>query len=315
MKHKVAVIGAGYFGQRHIQILSQMPDVEITGIVDTDINRAREIAEEYGLKYFDNYRYLLNSASVFFIVTPTNTHFDIAMDLVKKGKDLFIEKPLTERPELAMNFIKEAMNNNIIFQVGMIERYNPAVMTLLGYVDNPIFIKAERSSPFLGRATDTDVSFDLMIHDLDLLWMILKKAGTLKIEHLKVFKKSLVTEKIDFAAVWIDLLSNNIPVTANLTASRISSNFRRVFMIIQKKFLLHADLMNRTVIRVDRDGKLREIPVRKKDVQPLYTEIRDFLNSVRERRLSSYAPTAEEIIEVLEIINTINGGNPDETFY
>lgn len=310
MKHKVAVIGAGYFGQRHIQMLTQMPDVEIAGIVDSDISRARNIAKEYGLKYFDSYKYLLNSADIFFIVTPTNTHFDIAMDLVKNGKNLFIEKPLTERPALAMNFIKEAFSNNIIFQIGMIERYNPAVIALLDYIENPVFIKAERTSPFLGRATDTDVTFDLMIHDLDLLWMILKRAGAFKIENLKVFKKSFVTEKIDFATAWIDFLLNDVVLSASLTASRIS-NFRRIFTIIQEKFVLHADLMNRTVAKINKEGKLIEIPVKNKNAQPLYEEIRDFLDSVRERKFSRHAPSAQEIIQVLEIINTINRGNPE----
>lgn len=311
MKYKVAVIGAGYFGQKHIQMLAQMPDVEITGIVDSDINKARDIAKEYGLKYFNSYKYLLNSADVFFIVTPTNTHFDIAMDLIKNGKDLFIEKPLTEKPELAKNFIKEALNNNIIFQIGMIERYNPAWSSLFNYIENPLFIKAERMSPFLGRATDTDVTFDLMIHDLDLLWIILKRSGTFNIENLKVLKKSFVTEKIDFATVWIDFLLNNVSLSASLTASRISSDFRRIFTVIQEKSVLYADLMNKTVTKMDKEGKLIEIPLKNKEVQPLYEEIRDFLNSVKERKISQHAPSPEEIIEVLEIINTINGGSPE----
>lgn len=311
MKYKVAVIGAGYFGQKHIQMLAQMPDVEITGIVDSDINKAGDIAKEYGLKYFNSYKYLLNSADVFFIVTPTNTHFDIAMDLIKNGKDLFIEKPLTEKPELAKNFIKEALNNNIIFQIGMIERYNPAWSSLFNYIENPLFIKAERMSPFLGRATDTDVTFDLMIHDLDLLWMILKRSGTFRIKDLKVLKKSFVTEKIDFATVWIDFLLNNVSLSASLTASRISSDFRRIFTVIQEKSVLYADLMNKTVTKMDKEGKLIEIPLKNKEVQPLYEEIRDFLNSVKERKISQHAPSPEEIIEVLEIINTINGGSPE----
>lgn len=311
MKYKVAVVGAGYFGQRHIQTLAQMPDVEITGIVDSDINRARDIAKEYGLKYFDSYKYLLNSADVFFIVTPTNTHFDIAMDLVENGKDLFIEKPLTEKPELARNFIKEALSNHIIFQIGMIERYNPAVITLLDHIENPVFIKAERTSPFLGRATDTDVTFDLMIHDLDLVWMVIKRAERLSVENLKVFKRSFVTQRIDFATVWIDFLLNGLPFSAFLAASRISSGFRRIFTIIQEKSVLHADLMNKTVTKIDKEGKLIEIPVKNKDVQPLYKEIRDFLDSVKERRFSRHAPSAQEIIEVLEIINTINRGNSE----
>jgi len=110
MKFKVAVIGAGYFGQKHIKILTQMPDVEIVGIVDTDISRAQEIGQKYGLRYYTVYENLLKSADIFFIVTPTITHFDIAMDLIKEKKSIFIEKPLTENPGFAEKFLMKQRN-------------------------------------------------------------------------------------------------------------------------------------------------------------------------------------------------------------
>ena len=309
MKHKVIVIGAGYFGQRHIKMLAQMEDVEIVAIVDKDIKKAREIAREYGVKFSDNFKDLLKEASVFFIVTPTKSHFEIAMDLIKEGKDIFIEKPITENYENATVIIEEALKNKIIFQVGLIERYNPVVVSLFEQLKTPLFIKAERTSPYLGRATDTDVTFDLMIHDLDLIMMFQRKIGKGNFNNIKVFKKSLITEKIDFATVLLEILINKSPFTAQITASRTSPIFQRNITIIDEEFIIYADLINKNIIKIDKKGTKNEIPIENRENQPLYEEIRDFLNSVSKREFSQKAPTPEEILEVIKLINKINGGS------
>jgi predicted dehydrogenase len=309
MKHKVIVIGAGYFGQRHIKMLAQMEDVEIVAIVDKDIKKAREIAREYGVKFSDNFKDLLKEASVFFIVTPTKSHFEIAMDLIKEGKDIFIEKPITENYEHATVIIEEALKNKIIFQVGLIERYNPVVVSLFEQLKTPLFIKAERTSPYLGRATDTDVTFDLMIHDLDLIMMFQRKIGKGNFNNIKVFKKSLITEKIDFATVLLEILINKSPFTAQITASRTSHIFQRNITIIDEEFIIYADLINKNIIKIDKKGTKKEIPIENRENQPLYEEIRDYLNSVSKREFSQKAPTPEEILEVIKLINKINGGS------
>lgn len=311
MKFKVAVIGAGYFGQRHIKMLAQMPDVEIVGIVDKDIDKAREIAEQYGLNYFNDYRDLLRAANIFFVVTPTVTHFDIGMDLIKHGKALFIEKPLTEKPAFAETLLNEAIKRNVIIQAGLIERYNPVIKSLLEHLKEPLFIQAERVSPFLGRATDTDVTYDLMIHDIDLIWMILKNFGNFKLKDLRGFTHSIITSRIDYANVWMEFDSAEGTIKAHLTASRVASDFSRRMSVFERHEVLHADLINKKLIKVDNTGKATEIFIENKDSQPLYEEIRDFLNSVKQKKLSDHAPSPKEIIEVIELIDKINGGKQD----
>lgn len=308
MKFKVAVIGAGYFGQRHIKMLAQMPDVEIVGVVDKDIEKAKDIAKQYGLKYFTDYRDLLDSSPIFFVVTPTITHFDIGMELIKYGKAIFIEKPLTEKPAFAERLLNEAVKSNVIIQAGLIERYNPVVKSLLEHLKEPLFIQTERVSPFLGRATDTDVTYDLMIHDIDLVWMILKKFGKFKLKDLKVLRQSVITSKIDYASVWMEFKGGQRMIKAYLTASRVSSDFSRKMCIVEHDCVLYADLINKTLKKVDNTGKVTELLVKDRDCQPLYEEIRDFLNSVRQRKPSEHAPSPEEIIEVIETIDKINGG-------
>lgn len=315
MKHKVAVIGAGYFGQRHIKVLSQMEDVDIVGVADKDVNKAAETSKQYGLRYSDNFIDFLDEAEVFFIVTPTNTHFEIAMKLIEQNKNIFVEKPLVESINQALILINQARRKKIIFQVGLIERYNPAVITLSSHIRNPSHIAAQRLSPFSGRATDTDVTFDLMIHDIDLIWFILRKFGKITFKEFRCFQKSFVTDKTDFASVWLSLELNQKNISANLTANRASPYFQRTISIVENDCLIFADLINKRVTKVDSKGVPIEVSVKNNDAQPLYEEIRDFLDAVNKRKPSKRAPTYEEIIEVLKIINQIKEYASDETLH
>jgi predicted dehydrogenase len=296
-------------------MLSQMDDVEIIGITDRNISKVSQVAKEYGLNYSKDFRDFLDKATTFFVVTPTNTHFEIALELIKNKKNIFIEKPLTENLEQAIYLLDEAIKGGNIFQVGLIERFNPVINTLKENLKNPHHISTQRVSPFLGRAIDTHVTFDLMIHDLDLIFYILGRTSSHKVQDLKVFKKSLITNKIDLATAWLFLSVNERSVIANLLASRVGPDFQRNISIVDEDSILYADLIKKTIIKIDKMGKAIEIPVKNIDLHPLYEEIRDFLDSIKRRRLSKQAPSPTEIIEVIKLINQINRGNIDETIH
>lgn len=307
MKFKVVLIGAGYFGQRHLKALSEMSDVEVEAVVDIDSEKLLNLAKDYNYKYFTDYKETIDLADIFFIVTPTVTHYRIAKELISLGKNIFVEKPLTEEPELAKELLEEAQSKDIVFQVGLIERFNPAVRACIDFIKTPLFISAQRLSVFSGRATDTSVTFDLMIHDLDLVWMFLKRMGKVKIKDIKVFNKSLVTDKIDFSHVLIDFTVDDRLIQVDLMASRVASETLRKISFIQDSNTINIDLALKKAYMVDSKGQVSEIGVNL-EVQPLWEEIRDFLNSVKERKVSQIAPAKEEIVEVLNLIHKINGG-------
>ena len=140
-----------------------------SGVADTESKKAGEIADKYGCRSFSEYADLVEACDALSIVTPTTTHHAIAMDCLNAGKDLFIEKPITERLDEARDIIEAAEKNNLILQVGHLERYNPAIIAAAEMIKAPKFIEAERLSPFLGRGIDVDVTLDLMIHDIDIV--------------------------------------------------------------------------------------------------------------------------------------------------
>ncbi|MCS7203592.1 MAG: Gfo/Idh/MocA family oxidoreductase [Thermodesulfovibrio sp.] len=307
MKYKVVLIGAGYFGQRHLKTLSEMPDVKIAAVVDIDSEKLLNLAKIFNYQYFTDYRKTFNLANIFFIVTPTTTHYSIAKELIELGKDIFIEKPLTEKPELAKELIEEAKGRNIIFQVGLIERFNPALRACIELIENPQFISAQRVSVFSGRATDTSVIFDLMIHDLDLVWMILRKMGKVEVKNMKIFNKNIITDKIDFSHVLIDFSVNDRVIQVDLLASRVAPEALRKITLIQENNVINIDLGLKKACIVDKKGDIKDIEVNS-EAQPLTEEIRDFLNSVKERKPSKIAPTNEEIVSVIDLANRILGG-------
>ncbi|MGB9810607.1 MAG: Gfo/Idh/MocA family oxidoreductase, partial [Dictyoglomus turgidum] len=175
-KVKVGVVGVGYLGQHHVRIFNEIPDVELVGICDINLKRAKEIASIYNVPFVtDDYRDLLNRVEAVSIVTPTTSHFQIAKDFLEKGIHTFIEKPVTHSLREAEILLDIASGKDLVLQVGHIERFNPAIQELKKYVKDPFYIEARRMGPFDGRSTDVGVVMDLMIHDLDILFYVLGK--------------------------------------------------------------------------------------------------------------------------------------------
>ena len=169
MPVKVGVIGSGYLGQHHARIYSEIEGAELTALIDTDEEKTKPLAAKYNCKAYSDYKDVINELDAVSIATPTISHHKIALDCIKAGKDLLIEKPITVSVAEADELINEAGKKNCILQVGHVERYNPAVIAVAGLIKNPRFLESERVSPFTGRSTDIDITLDLMIHDIDIM--------------------------------------------------------------------------------------------------------------------------------------------------
>lgn len=279
---RIAVIGVGYLGQHHARILSQFEDVELFGVVDSDIERAKEIALLYKTRPFRDYREILGEIDAVSIVTPTVTHFEICKEALLSDKDVFVEKPITNNLEEAEELVRLSKVRNRILQVGHLERYNPAYRRAKEFIRNPLYILSERLSPFSGRGTDVDITFDLMIHDIDIITDILSDK---RLSSLEAKGYSLVTDRIDFAGVMLDFRDeDNRYCEVQLFASRISKEKKRSHTVYCKDYVLVIDFMDQTLKRgVAERGvlKFEDIPVEKKE--PLREELRDFIDCINSR--------------------------------
>lgn len=279
----VGVIGAGYLGQHHARIYAELEGAHLAAVVDVDEGRADAIARRYGSTAFGDFRKVLGRVDALSIVTPTSTHFEIARECIRAGKDVMIEKPLTALLAEADALIDEADKAGVIAQVGHLERFNPAVLAVYPLIDAPKFIEAERLSPFLGRGIDVDITLDLMIHDIDIILALLShNRGAVAVKDSKALVAQVLTGKIDLAKVWLEFSTGT---QALLTASRLSPEKSRTLKIFQDTSYLLVDYQQMDIRRFHtRHGEIFQETIQVEKCEPLREELRDFIECVETRR-------------------------------
>lgn len=231
---RIGVIGAGHIGKIHIRQLKEIPDFEIIGFYDQNSETARLVADEFGIKIYDNPDKLIEDAEAIDIVCPTAFHYSYAVKSLKKSRHTFIEKPVAETPEEAKNLMALAKEANVIAQAGHVERFNPAFQAVLPHVGTPMFIEAHRLAQFNPRGTDVSVVLDLMIHDLDIILHVVKSP----ISKISASGVAVVCDTVDIANARLEFANGCV---ANITTSRISLKTLRKTRLFQKDTYISID--------------------------------------------------------------------------
>lgn len=239
-KIKSAVIGAGYLGKFHAEKYASLPDSELIAVVDVNQQAAEEIAQKHQTKALTDYRQLLGQVDAVSIVVPTTLHHQVALDFINHGTHVLVEKPITVTVEEADELIAAAKANNVLLQVGHLERFNPAVMGLDHLPDKPLFIESHRLSPFNPRANDVSVVLDLMIHDIDIILALVDS----EIERLDASGTPVLTKGIDIANARIVFKNGCV---ANVTASRVSMKMERKMRMFRPSCYVSVDFQNRVL--------------------------------------------------------------------
>lgn len=249
MINKISLIGLGYMGEIHLKLLFENAQWRLVGVYDIDKNLTRQMAEHYNVKAFQSLYEAIEESEVLDIVTPSNTHFDIARQAILAGKHLFIEKPITPTSREAEKLKELSENNKVCIQVGHVERFNPAFIAAKPYFRNPKFIEAHRLSQFTVRGTDVSVVTDLMLHDIDLLLSIQNSP----IKDIRASGATLVSSSPDIVNARIEFFNGTV---ANLTASRISFKNIRKFRVFSEDNFTSVNLLDKVteVIRIQNAG-------------------------------------------------------------
>jgi predicted dehydrogenase len=166
---RAGVVGAGHMGQYHILALAELWDVELAGVADLELDRARAVAAQYGVQAFADHRALAQQVDVATVAVPTEHHFAVTRDLLEQGVHVLVEKPMTPTLEEAKELFRLARARNRALHVGHVERFNGAVQELRKIVERPILIESRRLGPFVSRVARDSVVMDLMIHDIDIV--------------------------------------------------------------------------------------------------------------------------------------------------
>jgi predicted dehydrogenase len=235
---KVGVFGTGHLGKFHLNNWKLIPDAEIIGFYDPDDQTASEVAEKYQIKRFLTPGQLLDLCDAADIIAPTPEHFSLCEMAIRKGKHVFVEKPLANDMEEARTLLKLVKESNIKLQVGHVERFNPAFLALEGIPLQPMFIEVHRLAEFNPRGTEVSVILDLMIHDIDIILHIVKS----DVKNIYSSGVAVMTDTPDIANVRMEF---NNGCVANLTSSRISMKKMRKMRIFQKDAYIGVDFLSK----------------------------------------------------------------------
>ncbi len=235
---KVGVFGVGHLGKYHLNNWKEIEGVKLVGFYDPNEANAKEVAAHYGLKRFTDPDKLVESCDAVDIVAPTNFHFELCERAIRKGKHVFVEKPLANTIEEGKKLVEMVREANIKMQVGHVERFNPAYLAVKDMQLNPMFIEVHRLAQFNPRGTEVSVILDLMIHDIDIILSLVPS----DVKQISASGVAVMTETPDIANVRIEF---NNGCVANLTSSRISMKKMRKMRMFQKDAYLGIDFLDK----------------------------------------------------------------------
>ncbi|OGS19776.1 MAG: hypothetical protein A3J83_09085 [Elusimicrobia bacterium RIFOXYA2_FULL_40_6] len=304
---KVCVIGVGNLGQHHARNYTQIPGVTLTGIVDVDEKRGETIAAKFKTKCYTNFREAIKNADAVSIVVPTTLHYQIGKEILSAGKHCLIEKPFTTEVSHAEELIQLARKNSLVLQIGHIERFNGAILSLQKHIKNPKFIESDRLGPYDPRVSDVGVVLDLMIHDLDIIPFL---AGS-KVKDLEAFGTKIFSKHEDIVKVRLRFHNGCI---ADLSASRASYGKYRKLRVFQPDAYISVDyatqryrLYKKKSLEV---ASMKDIEIsspKVERIEPLRKELEHFIDCVREGKspivTGEYGKDALEL--ALEVLNKL----------
>ncbi|HEX9648012.1 MAG TPA: Gfo/Idh/MocA family oxidoreductase [Alphaproteobacteria bacterium] len=249
---RTAVVGVGHFGARHAEKYAAHGGADLAFVVDSDRARAADVGARLGATATTELGDLVGAVDAASVAVPTPHHYAVARTLLEHGIHVLVEKPITDRLELAEDLIVLAEARGLVLQVGHIERFSPAFEALRSRVRRPLYIECTRVSAFSGRSTEIDVVLDVMIHDIDLVLALVKA----RLESVDAVGAPVLGSRDDIANT--RLMFDNGCV-ANVTASRVSNKTERKMRVFQADAYIVADFAGGKLVHV-RKGKGEMMP-------------------------------------------------------
>lgn len=303
---RVGVIGVGSMGAHHARVFSEIPEAELLGVADADQERAATVAESHGTRHVRSDE-LIDAADAVTIAVPTHAHYDLARECITAGTHLLVEKPFVPEPAEGRELDRQARHADLVLQVGMIERFNPAVRTLFDLVDptDIVALRADRLGPPVQRDGSDDVVMDLMIHDIDILLRLMGEAPT---------NVSGANREETYASA---LMEFGDATVATLTASRVTQRKVRSLEVTIPDRHLIVDFIDQSIrihrrsrpsyLQDDTEMRYRHESIIEQPLiesaEPLRLELEAFVDAVTNG--SEPVVTAEDGLAALEVAQTI----------
>ena len=309
---RIGVIGVGIMGQRHCRVYDNLRHAQLAGVCDIAPKPGRQVAQQYGVPYYERLDDLLDQVDAVSIATSTPSHYATAMRCVERGMHVLVEKPITETLAQAETLTQAAEAKGCVFQVGHIERFNPAYMELKNVltVAPPWAVNVRRLSPYAGSNTDVDVVLDLMIHDTNLVLDLIGMEPTL----VNAYGVTAHNGAIDHAVAQLCFGTARPLVT--MTASRITEHKVRSIEVTTPTAYIECDLLNKSILMHRRTtGEYQNQTVHKyrqeslveriyvPTFEPLFLELQHFVECIQDHKQPNV--TARDGLKALRLVEDI----------
>ncbi len=306
---RCGAVGVGRMGRHHARVYATMKGCELVGVVDQDQDRAADVAAQRGCRAFRTVEELIEAGvDAVSVAVPTTHHYASARPLLEAGVACLIEKPLAETTEAARAIKDIAERTGACLMVGHIERFNPIMRAMKSATRNgeaivPRFVQVVRVSPMTFRSVDIGVVMDMMIHDLDVVLMLM---GGREPDRIRAAGVAVLTQHEDLCNAWLEFDCPQGRCVANITSSRLALKTERVTRITGENAYIKIDYASKTgtiIRRVANEIQLQEVAEQLRqardltdlkwnelvnvenlvvdDAEPIVAEIEAFLSAVR----------------------------------
>ena len=313
-KTNVGILGLGNMGRHHARIYHELPSANLLGIYDPNQEKCQELAAQYNCKSYISTDELLknNHIEAINIITPTNTHHEIALKTLKANKHTFIEKPISDCTKKATTIMTLAKEKKLKLMIGHIERFNPAIIKLKQLINQKklgsiISIHTKRIGPFPSQIKDANIMIDLAIHDIDIVCDLMNKTPS---KITATTHNALIKDREDYAEIMLSFDHQ----TAIIQSNWISPKQERTLSILGTKGLIDLNYKTQEITfyetKLENHTKTnpkfiettpQKIPVESKE--PLFLELSHFIDGIQNK--SQIIPTGEVGLNALKICETI----------
>jgi len=231
---RAGIVGVGHMGRYHVGAYSELLNVQIVGVSDVNVERAKQVTEPFDLPYFSDHRDLFGKVDMVSVAVPTALHFPVAKEFLDNGIHVLLEKPIAPTMAEAEELFAIAAKNNLVLHIGHVERFNGAVQEMKKIVDSPYIVESKRIGPWTGRITDAGVVLDILIHDIDIVLNMIDRP----IAKLDVQGRKIMSDYEDLVTVQITFDNGTL---ATFLASRVSEEKIRTLTVHQKGAYINLD--------------------------------------------------------------------------
>jgi predicted dehydrogenase len=310
-KHvRCGVVGVGRMGQHHARVYANSPGCTLVGVVDANADRRRQIADKFETEAYASVSELIKAGvDAVSVAVPTTFHQQEATPLLERGIACLIEKPLAGDVTSAMAIKDVAERTGACLMVGHIERFNPVMVAMQratgkGQPILPRFIEVARVSPMTFRSVDVGVVMDMMIHDLDVVLMLM---GGQEPDEIQAAGVNVVTDHEDLCNARLTWYRPEGTCVANITASRLALKTERITRITGENAYIKIDYAAKkgTIIRrVANELQIRELRDRIREGVDLTSLKWDTLVNIDPLEVDEGEPIVAEINAFLDAVRT-----------